>query len=141
MYTREIIGWHISVRHDTKLVLEALRHAVERTGCVPVYLHSDQGSEYDADAYEEFVVGQEISISMSHKHSPWENAFQESFYSQFKVDLGHVSRFETVEELIEEMYQTIYYYNNKRIHTSLKMNPVAFKKQYENRLEKVRLTV
>ena len=50
------------------------------------------------------------------------NAYQESFYSQFKVDLGMISRFETLEELIEEIYQTIYYYNNKRFHSSLKMH-------------------
>jgi len=141
VYTREIIGWNISVRHDTQLVMEALKHAIKRTGIVPVYLHSDQGSEYDAKAYEEFVFEKGIVMSMSKKHSPWENAFQESFYSQFKVDLGMVSRFETAEELIEEIYQTIYYYNNKRMHTSLKMSPVLFKQQYENRLPILRITV
>lgn len=141
IYTREIIGWNISTKHDTKLVLGALIHAIARTGKVPVFLHSDQGSEYDSYAYEDYVLGKGIIISMSRKSSPWENAFQESFYSQFKVDLGYISRFETVEELIEEIYQTIYYYNNERIHGSLKMTPVIFKQKYENRLEKVRITV
>jgi transposase InsO family protein len=141
VYTREIIGWNISTRHNTNLVLGAIKHAIKRTGTVPIYLHSDQGSEYDAKEYEDFVLKKGIIISMSHKGSPWENAFQESFYSQFKVDLGVVNRFETVEELIEEIYQTIYYYNNSRMHTSLKTNPIAFKKAYENRLQKLRITV
>lgn len=141
VYTREIIGWNISVKHDTQLVLGAIQHAIDRTGTVPVYLHSDQGSEYDAKAYEEYVLNKGIIISMSHKSSPWENAFQESFYSQFKVDLGQVSRFEAIEELIEEIYQTIFYYNNNRIHTSLKMSPIAFKQNYENRLQILRITV
>jgi putative transposase len=141
IFTREIIGWNISTRHDTQLVLGAIKHAIKRTGTRPIYLHSDQGSEYDAKAYEEYVLEKGIIISMSRKSSPWENAFQESFYSQFKVDLGVVSRFETVEELMEEIYQTIYYYNNSRMHTSLKTNPVAFKKAYENRLQKLRITV
>jgi putative transposase len=141
VYTREIIGWNISTRHDTTLVLGALTHAIERTGAVPIYLHSDQGSEYDAKAYEDFVLEQGIIISMSHKNSPWENGFQESFYSGFKVDLGMVSRFETVEKLIEEIYQTIFYYNNQRIHTSLKMSPIAFKQKFENRLQILRITV
>jgi putative transposase len=141
VYTREIIGWNISPRHDTELVLEAIKHAVKRTQAVSVYLHSDQGSEYDAKAYEEYVVVKGMSISMSKKASPWENAFQESFYSQFKVDLGFVNRFETVEELMEAIYQTIYYYNNERIHSSLKMAPTLFKQKYENRLEILRITV
>lgn len=141
IYTREIIGFNISTFHDTKLVLRAIQHATQRTGKVPIYLHSDQGSEYDAKAYEDYVLAKGIIISMSSKSSPWENPFQESFYSQFKVDLGMVSRFETVEELIEEIYQTIYYYNNQRIHTSLKTAPVIFKQKYENRLQILRITV
>ena len=141
IYTREIIGWNISTRHDTNLVIGAVKHAIERTQKVPIYLHSDQGSEYDAKSYEDYVQSKNIIISMSHKNSPWENAFQESFYSQFKVDLGYVIRFETVEKLIEEIYQTIYYYNNQRIHTSLKMAPVSFKQKYENRLQILRITV
>ena len=141
MYAREIIGWDISTVHDTNLVIGTIKHAIERTGKVPVYLHSDQGSEYDAKRYADYVLGKGIIISMSHKSSPWENAFQESFYSQFKVDLGFVSRFETAEELIEEIYQTIYYYNNGRMHTSLKMPPVSFKQKYENRLQILRITV
>lgn len=141
IYTREIIGWNISTMHDTKLVLRALQHAIARTEKVPIFLHSDQGSEYDAKQYEDYVLEKDIIISMSHKSSPWENGFQESFYSQFKVDLGYVNRFETAEELIEEIYQTTYYYNHERIHGSLKMAPVIFKQKYENRLEKVRITV
>ena len=141
IFTREIIGWNISVRHDTQLVLGAIKHAIKRTGVKPIYLHSDQGSEYDAKAYEDYVREKGITISMSAKASPWENAFQESFYSQFKVDLGVVNRFNAVEELIEEIYQTIYYHNNSRMHTSLKTNPIAFKKAYENRLQKLRITV
>jgi putative transposase len=141
VYTREIIGWDISVRHDTQLVLGAIKHAIKRTGAVPVYTHSDQGSEYDAKEYEEYVLSKGIIMSMSHKNAPWENAFQESFYSQFKVDLGQVNRFETIEELVEEIYQTIYYYNNSRMHTSLKMSPVLFKQQYENRLQALRIPV
>jgi len=141
VYTREIIGWNISTLHDTDLVLGALKHAIKRTGIVSIYLHSDQGSEYDAKRYDEYAISNGMIISMSKKASPWENAFQESFYSQFKVDLGFVSRFEAVEELMEAIYQTIFYYNNQRIHSSLKMSPVLFKKQYENRLEILRITV
>lgn len=141
IYTREIVGWNISTFHDTRLVLGALQHTIERIKKVPIFLHSDQGSEYDAKQYEDCVLEKDIIISMSHKNSPWENPFQESFYSQFKVDLGFVNRFETVEELIEEIYQTIYYYNNKRIHTRLKMAPIIFKQKYEDRLQKLRITV
>lgn len=141
IYTREIVGWHVSTRHGTELILEALTHGLKRTQATPIYLHSDQGSEYDACAYEQMALIHNIRISMSHKSSPWENAFQESFYSHFKVDLGVVNRFETVEELLEAIYQAIHYYNNDRIHSSLKMAPMIFKQQYEHRLYVLRIPV
>ena len=64
---------------------------------------------------------------------PWENGYQESFYSQFKVDLGDWSRFMSVGELVFVVYQTIYVYNNTRIHSALKMSPVQFAEKIAQR--------
>jgi len=62
---------------------------------------------------------------MSRKASPWENEYQEGFYSTFKVDLAYLNRFRTVGELAAEIYCQIYYYNHERIHTKLEMPPAA----------------
>lgn len=138
LFTREIIGWNISAYHNKDLVIGAFKHALIQTKKAPIYIHSDQGSEYDSDAFIQLVLFHGIQVSMSKKQSPWENAYQESFYSQFKVDLGFLSRFDTVEELMEGIYQTIRYYNHDRIHTSLKMSPILFKQKFADRL---RITV
>lgn len=131
LYTREIIGWNISRFHNKELVLGALADALTRNNnTTPLYFHSDQGSEYDADAFTSYLENLTVQISMSKKASPWENGFQESFYSEFKMDLGDPNRFESLGELIEAIHQTIYYYNTKRIHTTLKMSPVDFKRKY-----------
>jgi len=129
LYTREIIGWNISRFHNAELVLGAFKDALKRNGPKPPkYFHSDQGSEYDSNSYTGLMLSLNILISMSKKGSPWENGFQESFYSQFKVDLGEVNRFDSLGELVEAIHQTFYYYNNHRIHTSLKMSPASFRK-------------
>jgi transposase InsO family protein len=68
---------------------------------------------------------------MSAKASPWENAYQESFYDNFKTDLGlEFERFETIGEFVEAIHKTIKYYNQQRIHTRLKMSPAQFKSQF-----------
>ncbi|SRR5258708_18775820 len=95
-----------------------------------MYLHSDQGSEYTSDQYKTYVKSKGITISFADKASPWQNGFQESFYGKFKVDLGYMEQFESLGALIAGIYQTIYYYNNKRRHTSLSMSPVQFKRKY-----------
>ena len=130
MYTREIIGIAVSRFHNQNLVMQAFMDAENKTGTTPIYLHSDQGSEYTSDDYKTYVASKQTTISFADKASPWQNGFQESFYGKFKVDLGHIEQFETLGELIEAIYQTMYYYNNKRRHTSLNMSPVQFKLNY-----------
>lgn len=130
LFNREIIGWKISINHDKYLVLKTLDMALEKTKAKPNYHHSDQGSEYDSIGYTDKLKENNIVISMSKKGHPWENGFQESFYSQFKLDLGRPDQFETLPELIEAIYIKIHYYNTTRIHTSLKTSPIKFRNQY-----------
>lgn len=126
--TREIVGWYVSARHTKKIVLEALFDAIKTLGGIPQIVHTDQGSEYCSKDYLSFLTELGIQISMSKKASPWENGYQESFYNNFKTDLGlEFDRFETLGELVEGIHQTITYYNKYRIHTKLKMAPEQFK--------------
>lgn len=125
LYSREIVGWQVSSKHDTALVAMALFEALEQHPR-PRILHSDRGSEYLSQAYVELATNCGIAMSYSTKASPWENGYQESFFSSFKVDLGDPGRFATVGQLIETIHLQLYVYNRYRIHSSLKMAP----KQY-----------
>ena len=136
LFTREIVGWNISNRHTKELILNALFDAIKNKNFkLPRVIHSDQGSEYNCKDYINFLTYLGIQISMSKKQSPWENSHQESFYNNFKTDLGlEFDRFNSLGELIEGIHKTINYYNQEKIHTSLKMPPAKFK---EKHLEKV----
>jgi len=129
LFTRELVGVNILRFHNRFLVIGALEDAVNNYG-VPDIVHSDQGSEYDSEDFIAFVKIIGAQISMSKKGSPWENGHQESFFGHFKLEAGDVSRFEQLGELIEYIYQQVYYYNNKRIHSVLKMTPVEFRKRH-----------
>ncbi|PIZ27618.1 hypothetical protein COY45_01510 [Candidatus Berkelbacteria bacterium CG_4_10_14_0_8_um_filter_42_34] len=130
LFTREIIGWNISRFHNKELVIGALLNALAQAKSPPVYTHSDQGSEYEASDYTTLCETNGIQVSMSKKACPGENAFQESFYSTFKLDLGSTDQFESLGELVEALHLQIHKYDNKRIHTSLKMSPKQFREQY-----------
>jgi len=128
LFTREIVGWNISTKHTSELVMNALFDAIKTLGKIPKIVHTDQGSEYQSKDYLSMLLKLGIQVSMSKKASPWENAYQESWYDNFKTDLGlEFDRFNDIGELIEAIHQTINYYNNKRIHTKLKMPPAKFK--------------
>ncbi len=127
-YSKQIVGYSIALHHSKELILQAIQNAIWKTKQTPVYLHSDQGSEYRSYEYFEALKRYNISASMSKKSSPWENGSQESFYGKFKFELWNLNRFSTFGEVIETIHKYFYYYNNFRIHTRLKMTPKEFEK-------------
>lgn len=131
LYTREILGWSLSNCHDLNLVQEAFDEALKHEGVSPLYFHCDQGSEYASESYLNLIKNLNITISMSRKSSPWENGFQESFYSNFKLDLGDLERFSNLGELMEGLSYQINYYNRERIHTKLKTSPTKFRQNHD----------
>lgn len=130
VYTREIVGWHIGNHHTTALISEAFKDAVHRTGSAPHWFHSDQGSEYVSGTYTQVLQAYDTIASHSKKSSPWQNGYQESFYSNFKLELGDPQRFNQIGELMEAIHQQMMYYNTRRIHTSLQMSPLLFKQNH-----------
>jgi putative transposase len=131
-YTKEVLGFAISKRHNRQLVKAATLEAIAFRKKLPRYFHTDQGSEYQSEEHLKLLEGMGVQVSMSEKGSPWQNGHQESFYSQFKLELGNLNHL-SEGEIVEKIYQQIYYYNHLRIHTTLKMPP---RKYYLNHTNK-----
>jgi len=112
--TRKIVGVYVGLRHTSDLVEQALLDAIVRTGSTPMIFHSDQGSEYRSYSYELLLKRFGIRQSHSHKASPWQNPFQESFYNNFKLELGDPKQFTGLGELTEAVLQQIHYYIHKK---------------------------
>lgn len=125
LFTRKVVGLSVYTTHATQLVLSALMSALLHNPR-PTIFHSDNGSEYNSETFIQALQTVGVRISRSAPGCPWENGYQESFYSQFKVDLGDPSRFKSMGELVLSIYQTVWQYNNTRIHSALKMSPVQF---------------
>ena len=130
VFTGEVLGFNISRTHDANFVLLAIRRAIERAGKVPLWFHSDQGSEYASSAVSSFLDSRRVSISMNPKSAPWCNGSQESFFGRFKVEFGEFNRFDTYAELLEELYQQLHYFTFERIKTKLKMSPAEFRQEW-----------
>jgi putative transposase len=129
LYSRVVVGISIKTNHSSLLVSEALLNALNNNA-TPTIIHSDQGSEYKSKLFRSILSDYRILQSMSKKGSPWQNGYQESFFSNWKMDIGDVNRFPSLGELTAELYRSIYYYNNLRIHTKLKMSPMKFKEKF-----------
>lgn len=120
LYTSEVVAYTIGDKQDVSLVLDTLKQLKTLPkGCI---LHSDQGSVYTSYAYQKEIKEKSITMSMSRKGMPADNAPIESFHSSLKSEgfyLHHLTNTTTaiVEKTVREY---IDYYNNIRI--QLKLN-------------------
>jgi transposase InsO family protein len=118
--TRRVVGWSMSSRNDTALVLGALEMALARTGTVPHGHHSDRGSTYASAAYRRRLASLGILCSMSRRANCWDNAVAESFFSTVKVEWLDHHHFLTRAEARAAAFDFIeVFYNRQRLHSSL----------------------
>jgi len=134
IFTREVVGWQVGAHHTAALVEAAFRDAVARRGTEPDWFHSDQGSEYAAASFAELLALHGTAQSMSRKGCPWQNGFQESFYANFKLELGDLSLLAHEGELVEAVNVQMAYYNRGRIHSAHGMPPVDFRERQEQKI-------
>lgn len=122
LYNAEIVGYNYSNSNNNALVLDIF-------DCVPSnsLIHSDQGVQFTSIEYTRILQERNITISMSHVGECYDNARMESFFGHFKDDLSKFCTYSNSEELREAIDWTISYYNNRRIHTTLKMSPVEYR--------------
>ena len=139
-FTREVLGLAIMRTHTAELVCRALHMAIEGAEKLPTWYHSDQGSEYVSEEIQRVLTAHHIEISMSPKASPWRNGKQESFFGRFKVEFGDPERFETLPELMEEIYRTVAYYNSERIHSWHRATPLSAREKWNENFKKFSTT-
>ncbi len=128
LYNGEIVAYSIADRQDTSLVLDTLEQLPERTNML---LHSDQGSVYTSQAYQSVVKGKGITMSMSRKGTPADNAPIESFHSTLKSETFYLEDLMcTTTAIVEQTVRDyIHYYNSIRIQAKLNnQSPVDFRR-------------
>jgi hypothetical protein len=112
---------------EDSLTLTALRMALSRrvveTGLVH---HSDRGSQYASNDYTDLLKANGITVSMSRKGNPWDNAACESFMKTLKYEEVLRNEYRDLAEArasIREFLEKVY--NHKRLHSALGYLPQA----------------
>jgi putative transposase len=121
LYSRQVVGWSMSERIDSRLVVDALEMAVSRR--LPgedLVAHSDRGSQYASEHYRRLLSGHGITCSMSRRANCWDNAPMESFFASLKKELVHDEDYATKAEARSSIFEYIeVFYNRVRRHSSL----------------------
>jgi transposase InsO family protein len=132
LYSRKIVGWAMSERIDTLLVLKALAMALlHRHPPAHLLFHSDRGVQYASADYRHALSKAGLIASMSRKGNCYDNATMESFWSTLKLELIYRRNFATRAQARSEIFDYIEcFYNRQRTHSALGYHsPVDFELQ------------
>jgi putative transposase len=129
LYSRKMVGWAMSERIDTGLVLSALNMAlVHRVPPAHLLFHTDRGVQYASGDFRHALSQASLVPSMSRKGNCYDNATMESFWSTLKLELVYRELFLTRAQARAQIFDYIeVFYNRTRAHSALDYNsPVDF---------------
>lgn len=130
LFSRFIVGWAVSAVNDRHLTIAALEAALTRR-CPEVGLlhHSDQGSTYASEDYQDVLEARGIVCSMSRRGNCHDNAVMESCFSTIKAELA--DRFDSCSEAKRELFDYIeVFYNQRRRHSTIgQISPAAYERR------------
>ncbi len=122
-HSRKIIGWSMGHRMQASLVMDALRMALGRRcpdQAASLLHHSDRGSQYASQVYQNVLREHNITCSMSRKANGWDNAMMESFFATLKKERTHHESYTTREDARQSVFEYIeMFYNTRRRHSAL----------------------
>ena len=130
LFSRFVVGWAVSAVNDRHLTIKALEMALKRR-CPAIGLlhHSDQGSTYASEDYQDILDARGLVCSMSRRGNCYDNAVMESFFSTVKSELA--DQFASHGDAKMELFDYIeVFYNQRRRHSTLgQISPAAFERQ------------
>jgi putative transposase len=122
LFSRKVVGWSLDRSLETTLVAEALRQAIEsrRPTGKELLHHSDRGSQYTSDAYQQTLKLLGIECSMSRTGDCYDNAAMERFFWSLKHEWTKHEHFENLAAARLSVFKYIEtFYNTERLHQTL----------------------
>jgi putative transposase len=132
LYSRRVVGWALSAENDTALALAALDAALQHRKPEKGLLHhTDQGSPYASEAYQEALKEHGVQCSMSRRGNCYDNAVAESFFGTLKTEAG--DEFLNYADAKSKLFDYIeVFYNRQRMHsTNGHRSPAEFESMEE----------
>ena len=101
MFARAIVGWKVSNRMNTDMVMAALNQAIaDRNNPKDVIHHSDRGTQYLSIRYTDKMKDSSIIASVGTTGDSYDNALAETVNGLYKSEVigcnGHYSCWRSV---------------------------------------------
>lgn len=133
LFSRQVVGWSMSDRINTDLVLNAITMAIwRRKPKGNVIVHSDQGCQYTSYDWKSMLESNNLTVSMSRRGNCHDNACAESFFALLKRERIRRKIYHTREEGKADIFNYIeLFYNSTRRHgNNNDLSPMEFERNY-----------
>ena len=140
VFTRLIASYHIGRRCTAKDLIFTLKDALRKAGLKEdnnLVIRSDNGTQMTSHQFQKYLSNLEISIEHEFipPMTPNKNTYVESFHSILETEFFQVNYFDTYNQAYKATVDFMNFYNNKRIHGSLKFKtPAEILKNYQSGL-------
>jgi putative transposase len=125
-HSRRIVGWSLGSRRDAALTTEALRRSAASRGVRSgVVFHTDRGIEFANFDFRSHLQRFGMLQSMNRPGKMNDNAHMESFFHSMKCEELYGKKFATDQQLRNTLSSYIRFYNERRLHSSLRYLPPA----------------
>lgn len=132
--SKEILALQQSDSLKSELVVKTLKQAISNNKLKPYMVLTDRRTQFVSRSFNSVLDEYQIRHSMSRPYKPVDNIFIETFWKTMKTEIGKTAHLTKEQyEMIVRYY--IYYYNNKRPHSSLNYYTP---KEYREKLNKER---
>ena len=84
LHSRYVLNWSLSNSMDAQWCKQALEEAIDHHGR-PEIINTDQGSQFTAEEFANYVLGQGIRVSMDGKGRATDNTFYRETMEECKV--------------------------------------------------------
>ena len=121
-FSRYIISYKLSNSLEIFFCLEALEEAFDNNKIKPEIFNTDQGSQFTSDKWVNFIINNNVKVSMDGKGRWIDNVVIERFFRSLKYEEIYINPCDSVIELKSRINNYINFYNTQRLHQSLNYN-------------------
>ena len=132
LHSRYVLNWSVSNTMEAEWCREALEEAIILHG-KPEIINTDQGSQFTSEIFTDYVLSNDIRLSMDGKGRAIDNVFIERLWRSVKYENIYLNPPNTGIELYQQLNQYFHFYNYERRHQGIE-NQIPVKR-YQNKLK------
>ena len=106
LHDRKIIGWSYGKNITAELALQAVKNACLNVKVTQgIILHSDLGTQYTSQLFEDYMREHKFQHSFSRKGNPYDNACIEAFHALMKKEEIYLNTYKDFKEAKSAIFE------------------------------------